>query len=114
MISTLTVFNHEPVAPYSAQFPLPAGSHTAAPGEGPSAPGIRPWNLRALAPAVARRPIASHGIYDPERQIRLTPDGRPASLDSDATAHSITTNDGDEGPSEDWKYDYCPDDPTGV
>jgi hypothetical protein len=30
---------------------------------------------------------------------------------AEPTAHSVSDYDGDEGKSEDWKYDYVPDDP---
>jgi putative ATP-grasp target RiPP len=114
MTGGLATFAREPLAPHSAQFPLPAGSHTSAPGETPSEPGTRPWNLRALTVAVSRQPAAIRGTYDPIRQILVTPEGRPHTVETAATANSVSNNDGDEGPSEDWTYDYTPDNPYEV
>nr|CTQ98031.1 hypothetical protein [Kibdelosporangium sp. MJ126-NF4] len=33
---------------------------------------------------------------------------------TNATANKVTNNDGDEGPSEDFTYDYCPDAPVSA
>lgn len=30
---------------------------------------------------------------------------------ADPSADSVSDLDGDEGKSEDWRYDFCPDDP---
>jgi hypothetical protein len=51
--------------------------------------------------------------YDHDRQLAVTPDGRVITevIAGDPSADSVTDLDGDEGKSEDWKYDFCPDDP---
>lgn len=51
--------------------------------------------------------------YDHDRQLALTLDGRLMTeiIAADPTADSNTDLDGDEGKSEDWSYDFCPDDP---
>lgn len=113
-MTSLATFAREPIAPHSAQFPLPAGPHATTADEEPSPPGVRPWNLRALTSATPRRNTTTPGVYDHQRQIQVTPEGRPHTLETDASADSVTNLDGDEGTSEDWKYDYCPDNPTGV
>jgi hypothetical protein len=52
--------------------------------------------------------------YDHDLQLALTLDGRPITeiIASDPSANSVTDLDGDEGKSEDWTYDFCPDDPS--
>jgi hypothetical protein len=51
-------------------------------------------------------------IYDQVRQVAVSPDGGVLGADvTAATANSVSNLDGDEGPSEDWTYDFCPDQP---
>jgi len=106
-------FVDDPVASHSAQFGLgrpmgiPAGRDAASPA------GVRPWNLRA---ARVMGPGARVGAwrYDHDRQIAVTLDGRLVLevVAADPTADSATDLDGDEGKSEDWTYDFCPDEPS--
>jgi len=51
--------------------------------------------------------------YDHDRQLAVTVDGRLMMeiVAGDPSADSNTDLDGDEGKSEDWTYDFCPDDP---
>ena len=49
--------------------------------------------------------------YDHDRQEAVAVDGRPLVEIDGPTAHSVSDYDGDEGKSEDWKYDFAPDDP---
>lgn len=98
-------FTHDPLAPHSAQFPLNRGEHAAG-QDAPSAPGIRPWNLRAMtAPAQQAEPQPI-GEYDPARQIRVDIDGRPLLEMGPPTAPTTGSQDGSEGdPSEDYHND---------
>lgn len=67
----------------------------------------------------ARPPVRSWcgaGVrYDPVRQVLVDETGRPYLQDDgdgDApSAESVSDYDGDEGKSEDWKYDFAPDHP---
>lgn len=47
-------------------------------------------------------------LYDHERQIAVGADDQKLRM---ATANKVTNNDGDEGPSEDFTYDFAPDAP---
>ncbi len=50
--------------------------------------------------------------YDHEQQIAVDLDGIGLNeLRMDPSADSVTGNDGDEGPSEDYVYDFAPDAP---
>ena len=51
--------------------------------------------------------------YDHDRQVAATLDGRLMTevIAAEPTADSKSDLDGDEGKSEDWTYDFCPDDP---
>lgn len=112
MPTTLTRFTDEPLASDSAQFPLARPMRTPDNTEEPSPGGIRPWSLRGMAvlPDTGKR--ISVWRYDHERQMAVDADGNSfRELRMDPTAHSVTNNDGDEGPSEDWQYDYAPDTP---
>lgn len=110
-----TAFVDDPVATHSGQFPLarPDGAPVAA--EPPSRPGVRPWVLRDLEqPSVHGLPDATGWEYDPIRQVTVGQDGTAVKM---ATAKTKSSYDGDEGPSEpgeDWLYDFCPDEPSGV
>lgn len=108
MTAALTGFANDPVASHSAQFPLARAYR--APGEDqPSEPGVRPWNLRSVQAVTG--PVSADGkaTYDPVRQVSVTRDGAP--MVAGPTANSVSSNDGDEGPSEDWTYDFTPDNP---
>jgi hypothetical protein len=107
---TATAFESDPVASHSAQFPLGCPMNAPIPEDVPSPHGVRQWGLRWMsAPEGVRFPVPNWR-YDHRRQVATNADGRPL-LDvlADPTAHSKTNLDGDEGPNEDWIYDFCPD-----
>lgn len=51
--------------------------------------------------------------YDHERQVAVDGDGTPLNETrmGPPTANKVTSSDGDEGPSEDFTYDFAPDEP---
>ncbi|MCP2255165.1 putative ATP-grasp target RiPP [Prauserella aidingensis] len=101
-------FADDPVASHSAQFPLARAY--CAPGEDqPSEAGVRPWNLRSVQPVAGPVSAGGQSDYDPIRQVAVTREGVPVL--AEPTANSVSSNDGDEGPSEDWTYDFTPDNP---
>jgi hypothetical protein len=53
----------------------------------------------------------AHFVYSHEQQLAVDEQGRPLILTgmADPTANSVTDSDGDEGRSEDWTYDFVPD-----
>lgn len=55
-------------------------------------------------------------VYSHEHQLAVDRDGRPLILTgmADPSADSVTDGDGDERRSEDWKYDFVPDNPYPV
>jgi hypothetical protein len=105
-------FTDDPIASHSAQFglarpaDLPPGHHA------PSPVDVRPWNLRG---ARAGSPGVRIGDwrYDHVLQVALLADGRRLAdaMAADPSADSVSDLDGDEGKSEDWQYDFCPDEP---
>jgi putative ATP-grasp target RiPP len=104
-------FAEDPIASHSAQFPLARSFSQQSADCVPSSAGLRPWNLRAMqAPTGAGRSLPEYK-YDHEQQAAVTPDGRTLIEIVDATANSVSDNDGDEGRSEDWTYDFAPDQP---
>lgn len=58
-------------------------------------------------------PVGEAFAYDHARQIAVNREGVPLTI-TDATAKKDTNKDGDEGPSEDFTYDYCPDHPAAI
>jgi putative ATP-grasp target RiPP len=104
-------FANDPIASHSAQFPLARPMDVLAPDDAPSPAGMRPWNLRGALVPTGTRPGIPEWRYDHETQQAVTADGRPLIQMAEPTAHSVSDYDGDEGKSEDWKYDYVPDDP---
>ncbi|MBV9139723.1 MAG: hypothetical protein JO115_02175 [Pseudonocardiales bacterium] len=106
-------FADDPIASHSAQFGLARPMGTPAGRDVPSPVGVRPWNLRGAQ--VMDRGGARPGAwrYDHDRQLALTLDGQLVTefIAAQPTANSVTHLDGDEGPSEDWTYDFCPDNP---
>lgn len=75
---------------------------------------MRPWNLRAAQPLGGVKARIGGWRYDHDRQIALASDGRAMTevLAGQATANSVSDLDGDEGRTEDWSYDFCPDTPV--
>lgn len=55
-------------------------------------------------------PLREAFTYDHGRQMALDRKGRPLTA-ADPTADKVSSNDGDEGPSEDYNNDFCPDSP---
>jgi hypothetical protein len=111
----ITRFADEPIASSSAQFPLarPFGARLDG-ADTPSPVGVRPWNLRWLTPqSSASEGLPQDWAYDHERQVATDGNGQLL-IDGDPSAKSVSNNDGDEGPSEDWSYDFAPDDPSQV
>jgi putative ATP-grasp target RiPP len=105
-----TSFSHDPIAPHSAQFPL-GGVGVPADGGRPSPARVRPWGLRGMRTArVQGDPVRAVFRYDHASQTAVDGSGRQL-VAADPTANKVSTNDGDEGPSEDFTYDFCPDDP---
>jgi hypothetical protein len=56
-------------------------------------------------------PIHETFYYDHNTQVAVDANGRPL-LAADPTANKVSSSDGDEGPSEDFTYDFCPDMPN--
>ena len=104
-------FAQDPIASHSAQFPLTRPFDQRSADCLPSSPESRPWNLRTMhEPTGAGVPLPEFH-YDHQQQVAVTPDGRSLVEAYDPTANSVTDNDGDEGRSEDWSYDFAPDSP---
>lgn len=106
-------FADDPIASHSAQFGLARPMGTPAGHDVPSPVGVRPWNLRGaqVMDRCGARPGAWR--YDHDRQLTLTLDGHLMTeiIAADPSADSVSDLDGDEGKSEDWTYDFCPDGP---
>jgi hypothetical protein len=106
-------FADDPIASHSAQFGLARPVNTPAGPNAPSAVGIRPWNLRAARTMGQRGTHLMGWRYDHTQQLALAVDGRRVVdlVAAEPTANSVSDLDGDEGKSEDWSYDFCPDNP---
>lgn len=106
-------FAHDPVSPASAQFPLGRPLGTPNDTDPTSGEGVRPWGLRGMS-TLSNKTVASLPAwrYDHERQIAVDLDGIAVNdLRMDPSADSVSSLDGDEGPSEDWTYDFVGDEP---
>lgn len=106
-------FADDPIASHSAQFGLARSVGTPVGHDAPSPVGIRPWNLRGAQVMAYCGARLEGWCYDHTQQLALILDGRRV-LDivvADPSADSVTDLDGDEGKSEDWSYDFCPDNP---
>jgi putative ATP-grasp target RiPP len=104
----------DPVASGSEQFGLSRPPHDPPCWDVPSPVGVRPWGLREMRRgAVSGRPVPEFS-YSHEQQVAVDECGRALILTgmADPTAHSVTDGDGDEGRSEDWVYDFVPDNPA--
>lgn len=104
-------FADDPVASHSAQFPLGAPLDRTS-DDAPSAAGTRPWILRAMRTPRTLKSVPHEYTYRHATQTAVNDTGQP--LAAQATANKVTNNDGDEGPSEDFTYDYAPDEPFPV
>ncbi len=109
-------FADGPLASDSEQFGL-ARPRNAHPSDEAASPlGTRPWGLRGMiAGAVEARALPPFA-YCHIQQVAVDAWGRPLVLTgaADPTADSVTDGDGDEGRSEDWIYDFVPDNPQPV
>jgi hypothetical protein len=58
-------------------------------------------------------PTVPEFVYSHAQQLAVDTAGRPLIVTgmADPTANSVTDGDGDEGRSEDWTYDFVPDNP---
>jgi putative ATP-grasp target RiPP len=113
MSITVDQFAADPFADHSARFPM---SRTNPPvsDAAPSSPAIRPWGLQGMRPARQQGdPVREVFAYDHDLQVAVDGQGRLL-LNAGPTAEKQSDNDGDEGPSEDWKNDFCPDSPYSV
>lgn len=113
MSAAWTRFTDEPLASDSVQFPLARPMGNPESTDLPSSDTVRPWGLRGMKtlPGTAQR--ITTWRYDHERQIAVDGDGTPLNDTrmGAPTANKVTSNDGDEGPSEDFTYDFVPDSP---
>lgn len=110
MTSMLTRFSEEPVVSDSGQFPLARPMRTPDNTDAVSPAAVRPWGLRGMLTMSRSGKPALDWRYDHERQIAVDSDGNPLRM-NEPTAHKVTNNDGDEGPSEDFTHDFAPDTP---
>lgn len=72
----------------------------------------RPFLLRFIQPR--SEPDVPAFRYCPDRQVAVTPDDRDTPIIwtmPNMEWSTVTDNDGDEGPSEDFGNDYAPDHP---
>ena len=106
-----TSFADDPVVSCSGQFPL--GRIADRNGVTlPSAAEIRPWGLRGMRAATHQGDFIQEAFsYDHADQVSVSRSGIPLTM---ASAKKVTSNDGDEGPSEDFTYDFVPDSPDSV
>lgn len=106
-------FADDPIASHSAQFGLARPADTPAGLDAPSPVGVRPWNLRAAHVMARGGALLTGWHYDHTEQLALTLDGRRVVdlVAAEPSAKSVSDLDGDEGKSEDWSYDFCPDNP---
>jgi hypothetical protein len=108
-MTTPVQFAADPLASHSAQFPLGRLAGAAGAAERPSSPELRPWGLRGMRIAKHQGdPVREVFFYSHEEQVAVDAEGRYLMVEA-ATANKVTNCDGDEGPSEDFTYDFCPD-----
>lgn len=111
MASALTRFADDPIASDSGQFPLARPMGAPENADPPSPETVRPWGLRGMKalPSIGRR--ITGWRYDHDWQVAVDGDGTPLNETrmGQPTANKVTSNDGDEGPSEDFTYDFAPD-----
>lgn len=104
-------FIDDPIAPHSAQFPLGRAGDVVPPADAASQPGRRPWGLGGMRPVRHKGdPVRASYHYDHDAQVAVNSRGLPL-LAADPTVDKVSSFDGDEGPSEDFRYDFCPDSP---
>lgn len=109
-----TRFANDPLAPDSGQFPLGRPLGTPDNTDAASPVGVRPWGLRGMStlPNKTRHQSTPAWYYDHEQQVAVDLDGIAVfGLRMDPSADSVTSLDGDEGASEDWRHDFAGDQP---
>ncbi|MEU7524268.1 hypothetical protein AB0A74_00880 [Saccharothrix sp. NPDC042600] len=104
-------FADDPVASHSARFGLARPLGTPAGSDAPSPAGIRPWNLRFALVVSGQRARVAGWRYDHQLQVAVADEGKRVAdiVAADPSAESVSHLDGDEGASEDWRYDFHPD-----
>lgn len=110
---TTTSLGHDPIASDSAQFPLGAPFDRVSDDE-PTSPDVRPWVLRGMRQQPDMSDAARKFRFDHRAQVAVDGAGRPLIEAGPPTVKNKTNNDGDEGPSEDFSYDFIPDEPFQV
>lgn len=110
---TASSFAHDPIASDSARFPLGAPFDRVS-YDKPSSAGVRPWSLRGMQPQPSVTDARHVVRFDHETQVSVDAGGRPLIEAGPPTVKNKTNNDGDEGPSEDFTYDFVPDEPFQV
>ena len=113
MTTELTSFAEDPIASDSAQFPLARPMGTPDNADIPSPDSVRPWGLRGMKILPSTGQQIRMWCYDHERQVAVDGDGTPLSETrmEEPTVNKVTSSDGDEGPMEDFTYDFAPDTP---
>lgn len=104
---------NDPVASSSEQFGLSRSPLDPPCHDRPSAVGVRPWGLRGMRRGAVTGRAVPEFVYSHEQQLAVDAAGRPLIVTgmADPSADSVTDGDGDEGRSEDWTYDFVPDNP---
>lgn len=108
-----TALVDDPVASGSEQFGLARPRHASPCHDLPSAVGVRPWGLRGMRCGAVDGRAVPVFVYSHEQQLAVDAEDRPLIVTgmADPSANSVTDGDGDEGRSEDWTYDFVPDNP---
>ena len=104
-------YNDDPLVTVSDQFPLsPSGFAAPEHSETPSGPDTRPFALRWLVDMGV--PVWSRSYrYCPVRQVAVhTETGQPRPPVAKLDWTTISSKDGDEGPSKDYGWETVPDD----
>jgi putative ATP-grasp target RiPP len=109
----ITALVDDPMASASEQFALGRPRHAPPCHDLPSAAGVRPWGLRGMRRGTVAGRAVPEFVYSHEQQLAVDGEGRPLIVTgmAEPSADSVTDGDGDEGRSEDWTYDFVPDNP---
>jgi putative ATP-grasp target RiPP len=106
-------FNDDPLAPVSAQFPLTRPALAVVDNtDRPSRDETRRFGLRHVR--VMPEHVIPPYVYCHDQQVSVSSDGSATPMvriSPNMEWSSITDNDGDEGPSEDWGNDFAPNHP---
>lgn len=68
--------------------------------------------LGGMRPARQQGDPVRAAFHDDHRTQTAVDDTGRTLVAAEPTANKASSNDGDEGPSEDFTYDFCPDHPT--